>query len=147
LFYWCYCFYLRILVSRNCFHIGWSSWRLTVTRQVPLVEQILLTLPEHLRSPSFFSRCRGAQSLVFWVVFCGPLFAFVHFLWRLWCLVFFDLRLLVTHFDFFKLYDLKLPFSWNDAVMQVKVTFRPSNITGWTVLLWRTRISNLELYA
>ena len=40
-----------------------------LTRRVPLVEQALLNLPEHLSSPTVFSEVRVAQSLVF-CVFC-----------------------------------------------------------------------------
>ena len=45
------------------------SWRIngfvtSVTRQVPLVEQEPLTLPEHLRSPTIY-RTHGARSLIF----------------------------------------------------------------------------------
>jgi len=41
----------------------------TVTRWVPLVEQELPTIPEHLSSSLVFSEVRVAQSLVFCVVF------------------------------------------------------------------------------
>ena len=46
----------------------------SVTRRVPLVEQELLTLPEHLSSPLIVSRVRAVWSLVFCVVFCRSLF-------------------------------------------------------------------------
>ena len=42
------------------------------TRQVPLVEQGLLTLQDHMSSPNF-SWVRVARSLVFCVVFCRSL--------------------------------------------------------------------------
>ena len=35
------------------FRVKWCSCRLTVSRQVSLVEQELLTLPEHMSSPRF----------------------------------------------------------------------------------------------
>ena len=41
--------------------------------QPPLVEQELLTLPEHLSSPPVFSGVRVTRSLVFCVVFCRSL--------------------------------------------------------------------------
>ena len=44
------------------------------TRRVPHVEQDLLTLPEHLRSPLVFGGVRVAYSLVFYVVSCVLLF-------------------------------------------------------------------------
>ena len=50
--------------------------RLTVTGRMPLVEQELLSLPEHLCSSPVFSGVRVAQSLVFCVVFCKSLFVF-----------------------------------------------------------------------
>ena len=55
--------------------------RLTVTGRMPLVEQELLSLPEHMcSSPDFIGVC-VAQSLVFCVVFCRlyfvPLYFFV----------------------------------------------------------------------
>ena len=39
-----------------------------------LVEQELLTIPEHLRSPPVFSGIHVARSLVFCVMFCRSLF-------------------------------------------------------------------------
>jgi hypothetical protein len=50
-----------------------------VTRQVLLVEQELLALPEHMRSPWIFSGVRVAQSLVFCLVFWGSLFVRLSF--------------------------------------------------------------------
>jgi len=65
------------------------------TRQVKLVEQELLTLPEHLSSPGLLM-VRVAQSLVFYVVFCESLYLYVWLLyWQLYCLSF-DLWLLIT---------------------------------------------------
>ena len=53
-----------------------SSERLIIRaiRQVPLVEQELLTLPWHLSSSQVFSGVHVAQSLFFCVVFCRSLF-------------------------------------------------------------------------
>jgi hypothetical protein len=48
--------------------------RLTVTRQVTLMEQKLLTFPEHPISPPVSNGARVAQSLVFCVLFCMSLF-------------------------------------------------------------------------
>ena len=47
-----------------------------LTRRVPLVEQKLFTLPEHLRSPPAFS---GVRSLVLLCMFCRSLFVFLYF--------------------------------------------------------------------
>ena len=50
------------------------SWLITgfvtrVTWPVPLLEQVLLTLPEHMSSPPVFSGVRVTRSFVFCVVF------------------------------------------------------------------------------
>ena len=45
-----------------------------VTRQVPLVEQELFTIPEQLRLPSVYSGLDIARCLVFCVVFCRSFF-------------------------------------------------------------------------
>ena len=64
---------------------------------VSLVEQELLTLPEHLSSSLVFSGVYVPLSLVFCVVFCRSLFVFLFFFfWPLCCLSFFDLRILTT---------------------------------------------------
>ena len=64
---------------------------------IVLVEQELLSLPEHLSSPSVFSGVRVTGSLVFCVMFCRSLLVpFSFFFWPLCCLSFFDLRLLIT---------------------------------------------------
>jgi hypothetical protein len=62
-----------------------------VTLQVPLVEQELLTFPEHLCSLLIFSGVRFsvAQSLVFYVVFCRSLFI---------CLVLFSFAIMLSVF-------------------------------------------------
>ena len=50
----------------------------TVTRQVPLAEQKLLTLPVN---PWFFCGIPFAQSFLFCVEFCQSLFVFLLFLY------------------------------------------------------------------
>jgi hypothetical protein len=50
-----------------------------LTRRVPLVQQILLTLPEHMSSPPVFSGVRVTRSLVLCVCFvdrCLSVFPF-----------------------------------------------------------------------
>ena len=64
------------------FHISWRSCLLAVTRRVSLVEQDLLTPPEHLSSPSFPVGF-VLFNLVFCVVFCRPLFVFL--CWHIVC--------------------------------------------------------------
>ena len=61
------------------FHVKWCLCRLSVTRWVSLVEQELLTLPEHLSSPPVFNRVRVARSLVLCVMFCRSLFVICSF--------------------------------------------------------------------
>jgi len=48
-----------------------------LTRRMPLVQQKLLTLPEHLISLPFFLRFVLLNTLVFCVVFCRSLFVFL----------------------------------------------------------------------
>jgi hypothetical protein len=57
------------------------------------LEHELPTLPEHLSSPTYFSRVRVARSLA---VICKSLFVLLSFFFRpLYCLSF-DLQLLIT---------------------------------------------------
>ena len=68
-----------------------------LTRRVSLVEQKMLTLPEHLSSPSVLSGVRVTQPLVLCVRFvyrCLSICPF--FFWPLCCLFFFDIRILIT---------------------------------------------------
>jgi hypothetical protein len=61
---------------------------------VLLVEQELLTLPEHLSSPPVFSGVCVIRSLVLFVCFVDCCLSF--FFWPLCCLFCFDLRILFT---------------------------------------------------
>ena len=68
-----------------------------VTRPVLLVEQELITLPEHLRSLPVIGGVRVARSLIFCVVFCRSLFVLLSLLFcPLCCLSFYDLQILIT---------------------------------------------------
>jgi hypothetical protein len=68
-----------------------------LTPRVPLLEQELLTLPEHLISPPVFSGVPDTRSLVLCVMFCRSLFVLLSFFfWPLCCLSFIDLRILIT---------------------------------------------------
>jgi hypothetical protein len=51
------------------------SWLINwfVTRQMPLMEQELINLPEHLSSPSVFNEAYVDRSIVFCAVFCWQL--------------------------------------------------------------------------
>ena len=74
--------YVPLVVSTS-----WSfprSWFITgfvssLTRRVSLVEQELLTLPEHLSSPPVFSGVRVTRSLVLYVCFVDRCFSFCTF--------------------------------------------------------------------
>ena len=90
-------FHLSVNTSRSFPH----SWLITVfvtilTRWVSLVEQELLTLPEHLSSPPDFSGVRVTRSLVLYVCFADRCLSFCTFSFG-HCLFFFDIRILVTH--------------------------------------------------
>ena len=55
--------------------------------RVPLVEQILLLLPEHLHSPADFSGVRVARTFIFCVVFCRSLFVLLFLFYFGHCVV------------------------------------------------------------
>jgi hypothetical protein len=87
------CVSLVVNSSRSFPH----SWPITgfetrLTRRVPLVEQELLILPEHLSSPPVFSGVRVTRSLVLCVRFVDRCLFFC----PLCCLFFFDLRIPIT---------------------------------------------------
>ena len=69
------------------------SWLITgfvtrLIRRVSLMEQELLTLPDHLSSPPVFS---------FICIFCRSLFVLLYFFfWPLCCLFFFDTRIMIA---------------------------------------------------
>jgi len=71
---------LVVNTSRSFLHsrliIGFVT---RLTRRVPLVEQELLTLPEHLSSPPVFSGVRVTRSLVLYVCFVDPCLSFCTF--------------------------------------------------------------------
>ena len=75
------------------FNIPYATGFVTrLIRRVPLLEQELLTLPEHLSSPLVFSGARVTRSLVLCVCFVDHCLSV--FFWPLCCLFFFDLRIL-----------------------------------------------------
>ena len=81
-------------MTMNMFHLWYTSqsfphsWLITgfvtrLTRRVPLVEQELLTFPEHLSSPPVFSGVRVNRSLILYICFVDrclsfSTFSFVH---------------------------------------------------------------------
>ena len=67
-----------------------------IARWVPLVEQELVTFPEHVGSFPVISGIRVVRSLFFCVVICRSLFFLLcFFLWAL-CFRSLDLRILIT---------------------------------------------------
>jgi len=65
-------------------------------RRVPVVEQELPTLPEHLSSPLVFGGVRVTRSLVLCVCFVDRCLSFCTFILPLCCLFFFDLQIMIT---------------------------------------------------
>jgi hypothetical protein len=74
-----------------------------VTRRVPLVEQELLTFPEHLSLPPVFCGVRVTRSLIFSVEFCRSFFVILSF-FLLTIVLFFRLRFTASAYpcDIFK---------------------------------------------
>jgi hypothetical protein len=97
---WKMCLYKIIVV--NTFRSFPHSWLITdfvkkLTRRLPLVEQELLTFPDHLSSSQVFSGVRVARSLVLCVMFCRSLFVLLSLFFCLLCyLSFLDLWILIT---------------------------------------------------
>jgi hypothetical protein len=83
-------------ITWNSLPFHYFSWIFfsTVTRRVPLEEQKLVTLTEHFSSPSVLFWVRLAQSSVFCLVFCRPLFIFLKF--RLWLLLWYVQSFLIS---------------------------------------------------
>ena len=83
---------LVVNTSRSFPNSRFVTW---LARRVPLVEQDLLTLPEHLNSPPVFSGVHVIFS--FTCMFCRSLFVLLYFFfWPLCCLFFFDIRILIA---------------------------------------------------
>jgi hypothetical protein len=87
--------YVPLVVSTSRFFP--HSWLITgfitrLTRHVPLVEQELLSIPEHLNSPPVFSGVCITRSLVLCVCFVDRCLSF----WPFCCLFFVDIRILIT---------------------------------------------------
>ena len=83
-------------------------------RRVPLVEQELLTLPEHLSSPPIFSGVRVTRSLVLYACFVDRCFSFCAFchcvvcsssIYRFWLPLWY-LQTLLNNLYFYTLFEL-----------------------------------------
>ena len=95
--------YVPLVKTSRSFSRSWPNTGLAtrLTRRLSLVEQELLTLPEHLSSPPDFNGVRVTQSLVLCVMFCRSLFVLLYFFfWPLCCLFFFDIGILITSLIF-----------------------------------------------
>ena len=68
---------LSIIFVSKCLCL--EPWETRLTRRVSLVEQELLILPEHLRSPPNFSGVRVTRSLVLYVCFVDRCLSFCTF--------------------------------------------------------------------
>jgi hypothetical protein len=89
---------LEVSTSRS-FPYSWLiTWFVTrITRRVLLLDQELITLPEHLSSTPVYSGVRVTRSLVLYVCFVDFCLSLCNiFIWLLCCLSFFDIRLLIT---------------------------------------------------
>jgi hypothetical protein len=89
-------FFPRLDSNQQCWYKA-AQIRLAFqrTRRLPLLEQELISLPEHVGSPPVFSGVRVARSLVFCVVFCRSLFIILSLFSWSFCCLFFDLRILI----------------------------------------------------
>ena len=87
---------IKLILAQNYLKIALIGFVTRVTWWVPLVEQELFTLPEHMNLHPVFSEVCITRSLVFSVVFCRLLFILLSFSFWPYCLSFFDLRILIT---------------------------------------------------
>ena len=83
MFYFRYLYFLTGV--HHDFYITWCS----EMRRVSIVEQELLTLPEHQSSPPVFCGVLVARSLASCVVFCRSLFVLLYFFFLPLCCLFF----------------------------------------------------------
>ena len=92
------CVPLVVNTSRSFPHLRLVTGFVTrLTRRVPLVEQKMLTLPEHLSLLPIFSGVRVTLSLVLCACFVDRCLSFCAFFFLpLCCLFFVDLRILIT---------------------------------------------------
>jgi hypothetical protein len=67
-----------------------------LTRRMSLVEQELLTLPEHLSSPAVFSGVRVTRSFVWYVCFPDRCLSFFAFSFGIFCCLFLDIHFLIA---------------------------------------------------
>ena len=90
--------FLLVVYTSRSFPYSWliNGFVTRLTRRVPLVEQELPTLPEHMSSPPDFNRVRHTRSLVLCVCIVDHWLSFGHFSLGHCVVCFFDLRILIT---------------------------------------------------
>jgi hypothetical protein len=82
---------------------------------VPLVEQELLTPPEHLSVPRFFSEVRVTRNLVLCVIFCRMLFVLLT--------IVFSVLLRFTDSDYLPLVSSNFSYVGNPSLFIAVVSF------------------------
>ena len=106
------------------------------TRRVPYVEQDLLTLPEHLRSPLDFGGVRVAYFLVFYVVSCVLFFV---------CLSFSFLVMALS--VYFRFMSLTVPLVLSSLFYKIELDgFRISYLVFWLPIRLLWLVANMFLY-
>jgi len=117
--------YMSLFVFIEMFLIDFVDiGAIRLTRQVPLVEQELPTLPEHLSSPPVFSGVRVTRSLVLYVCFVDRCLSFCAFsfghcvvcsssIYRFWLPLWYLQTLLVdNHYLYFLFLNSQLKFTF-----------------------------------
>ena len=94
------------------------------------MEQELLLLLKHTGSPPVFIAIRVAGSSVFYVIFCRSLYV-IFLLPFIYCLSFFDLRLLITPLVLYK----GSRYEYRVMVMVFNATFNNISIILWRLIL------------
>ena len=103
---------------------------------MPLVEQELLTLPEHLSSPPVFSGVCVTQSLVLCVCFVDRCLSF--FFWPLCHLFFCDSRILITVWYLQTLLSLQERSTYSDHITE-------TGVSKFGILVYRTELKYIVL--
>ena len=117
--------YVTLIVntSRSFRH----SWLITprLTRRVPIVDEELLTLPEHLMSPLVFSGVLVTRSLVLCVCFVDRCLSFCPFL--LFAIVLYVVLFRFTDIDYpFGIFKLFLTYEINCIIFNMFVIIKCS---------------------
>ena len=134
------CVPLVVITSRSfpysCLVTGFIT---RLTRRVPLVEQELLNLPEHLSSTPVLIMIRVTGSLVLCVCFVDRCLSF--FFWPLCCLFFFDLLILIPPLVSPSSSNLIENLAWNAWMMGLVISRKKNihNTCKLIVILWNNQ--------